>query len=67
MGAGVDTALPHLGVSESHLSLYTAIVQVHTHLFGIRPSGIAETWTHQGLMAGYQENPPLQPMGWFRL
>jgi hypothetical protein len=67
MGAGVITAPSHLVLSEGHLALHTAFVQVHTNLFGICPSGFAEAWTHQGLMASCQENPSLPPLGRLRL
>ena len=63
MGAGVITAPSHLVLSEGHLALHTAFVSVHTYLFGICPTGIAETRTHQRVVAGHQENLALPPLG----
>ena len=67
MGAGVITAPSYLDLSEGHLTLHTAFVPIHTYLFGIRPSGFAEAWTHQRVVAGHQENIALPPLGRLRL
>ena len=64
---GGCTADNYLAISEVYLSIYTAIMQVHPHMFGICTTGTVETRTDKRIRVGDMENLTMQPLGRIRL
>lgn len=63
MGAiATDKVLP-----EMHLPPYATLMQVYSHLLGIRETGTYEVRTHQGTRLVDMARPALQSLGRFGL